>query len=279
MRKTMLSTLLLAALTSTAQDLPQPSPKGEVEQVVGLTKVEVEYSRPSVKGRKIFGDLVPFGKVWRTGANKCTIVETDGPVKIEGQELAAGKYSLFTIPAEDSWLIIFNKNTELYGEADRKEEEDVLKVKVAPAKSEFTETFTIGFDEVKGDDARMDLRWENTRASVMISTNSTDKALANIKEALAKPDADFRAYASSARFCVERKVMLPEALDWAQKSVGMEKKFWNVHTLALAQAANGRTKEAMASAEESMKLAQEAKNEAYVKMNKEKIEEWATAKP
>src|SRR5688572_33427981 len=115
MRKTILSALLLAALTSTAQDLPQPSPKGEVEQVVGLTKIEVEYSRPSVKGRKIFGDLVPFGAVWRAGANKCTIIETSGPILIEGRELPAGKYSMFAIPTRDSWVLIYNRNTELWG--------------------------------------------------------------------------------------------------------------------------------------------------------------------
>lgn len=278
MRTPVLAALLVAATAVSAQDLPQPSPKASVDQVVGLTKFHIEYSRPSMKGRKVFGELVPFGSVWRTGANKATLVEIDGPVKIEGQELPAGKYSLFTIPTPDSWLVIFNRNTELWGEGDRKEEEDVLKVKVTPKETDLTESFTIGFDEVIGDNARLDLRWEKTRASVNITTDATDKALANIKEALAKPDADFRGYASSARFCVDRKVMLPEALVWAEKSVSMDKKFWNMHTLALAQAANGKVKEATVTAEESMKLAQEAKNEAYVKMNKEKIEEWAAVK-
>ncbi|MEZ4807195.1 MAG: DUF2911 domain-containing protein [Flavobacteriales bacterium] len=270
--------LLFASTTLNAQELPQPSPKGEVEQVVGLTKIEVEYSRPSVKGRSIFGDLVPYGSVWRTGANKCTTFENDGPVMIEGQELPAGKYSLFTMPTPDAWMIIFNRNTELWGEGDRKEEEDVLKVKVAPQAADFTETFTIEFQNVIGDVARLDLRWEKTRASVNIKTNSTDKALANIKEALAKPDADFRAYASSARFCVDRGVMTKEALAWAQKSVEMDKKFWNIHTLALAQAANGMTKEAISTAQMSMKLAEEAKNEAYMKMNRERIAEWSGKK-
>lgn len=270
--------LLFASLSLTAQELPQPSPKGSVEQVVGLTNIEVEYSRPSVKGRAIFGDLVPYGSVWRTGANKCTTFETDGPIKVEGEELPAGKYSVFTMPTPDAWMIIFNRNTELWGEGDRKEEEDVLKVKVTPQSSEFTETFTIEFQDVIGDDARMDLRWEKTRASVKISTNSTDKALTNIKEALGKKDADYRAYASSARFCVDRGVMTTQALEWAQKSVDMEKKYWNTHTLALAQAANGMTKEAISTAQMSMKLAEEAKSDAYVKMNRERIAEWSGKK-
>ena len=275
MRTTLIAALSALPLLSVAQDLPQPSPKGSVEQVVGLTEIEVEYSRPSMKGRKIFGELVPFGEVWRTGANQCTIIELDGPVKVEGQDLAEGKYSLFTIPSADTWVIIFNKNTELWGEGDRKDEEDVLRVKVKPAKlTEAVENFTIGFDAVKDDKAVLTLRWENTAVNVGIEADATEKAMANIKEALAKKDADFRAYHGSARFLVDRNKNLTDALAWAEKSTSMEKKYWNMHTLALAQAANGQYKAAMATAEESMKLAQEAKNEAYVKMNKEKMEAW-----
>ena len=147
--KRILSTLLIgAAFAAQAQKLPQPSPPGEVSQIVGLTDVEVKYSRPSAKGRKVFGDLVPYGKVWRTGANQCTTVEFDGRVMVEGQALPAGKYSLFTIPGEDVWMVIFNKNTELWGEGDRKPEEDVLTLKVKPMNGDLTETFTISFDAV-----------------------------------------------------------------------------------------------------------------------------------
>ena len=275
MRTTLIAALCALPLISAAQKLPQPSPKGSVEQVVGLTGIEVEYSRPSMKGRKIFGELVPFGEVWRTGANQCTIIELDGPVIVEGQALAEGKYSLFTIPSPDMWVIIFNKNTELWGEGDRKDEEDVLRVKVQPRKlTEPVENFTIGFDAVKDDKAVLTLRWENTAVNVGLEADATEKAMENIKEALGKPDADYRAYHGSARFLVDRNKNLTDALAWAEKSVGMEKKYWNVHTLALAQAANGQFKAAMATAEESMKLAQEAKNEAYVKMNKEKMEAW-----
>ena len=279
MKNILLASLFLSASVVVAQDLPQPSPKGHVEQIVGLTKVSIDYSRPSAKGRKIFGDLVPFDKVWRTGANLCTIVDIDGPVQIEGNTLPAGKYSLFTIPREGAWVVIFNKDTELWGEGDRKDSLDVLQVKVAPVKtSDFTETFTIGFDAVSDDKARIDLRWENTVVSINIYADASDKALANIKEALAKPDADFRAYASSARFCVDRNIMAAEALQWAKKSVSMDKKFWNVYTLALAQAQNGNYADAITAAEESMKMAQEAKYDAYVKMNKERIEEWRSKK-
>lgn len=270
---------LAAALLSTAvlaQDLPQPSPRGHVQQVVGLTKVDVDYSRPVVKGRAIFGTLLPFGKLWRTGANATTTVEFSGPVSVNGSKLDAGKYSLFTIPQKDAWVVIFNKNTGA-SEGDYKEAEDALRVKAQPIESEFVESLTIGFDDVKDDKARMDIRWEKTRVSVVIEAPSTEQALANIKEALAKPDAKFNAYNGAANFCINRGLMPKEALEWAQRSVSMEQKFWNTHTLALAQAANGMTKEAIATAQQSMALAEKDGNTAFVNMNKEKIAEWSKA--
>ena len=276
MRYSLLLATLAVPMCLSAQDLPQPSPKGEVEQIVGLTEVEVKYSRPSVRDRKIFGDLLPYDKLWRTGANANTTIEFDGPVKVEGQDVPAGKYSVFTIPGKDLWVVILNKNTELWGEDDYKEEEDVLRVKVKPVPTERTETLTFTFDEVKDDMARLDLRWEETRVSVMIGADATEKALANIKEKLSDPEADFRAYNASARYCVDHNIMLPEALGWAKTSVEKEKKFWNLYTLALAQAANGMYSDAIATSNESVALAQEAKYDAYVNLNKARIEEWSS---
>lgn len=268
-------TLPLAALLTislSAQDLPQPSPLGKVEQVVGLTNVTVTYSRPSAKGRVIFGELVPFDAVWRTGANKATLFTTDGTVVIGGEKLEAGNYSMFTVPHNEVWEVIFNKNTELWGEGDRKEEEDVLRVKAPSMKCNDTETFTIEFGDVKDDKANLVLRWANNELRVPMEAPATEQGIANIKEALSKPDVKFGGYNGAARFALDRNVMTKEALEWAEKSVSMEKKFYNTYTLARAQAANGMNKEAMATAEESMKLAQEEKNEAYVKMNRELME-------
>lgn len=276
MKRMMLAAAIAAPLVLTAQKLPQPSPSGMVEQMVGLTTVKVEYSRPSARGRVVFGDLVPFGEVWRTGANKCTTIEFDGPVMIEEQPVKPGKYSLFTIPSEDVWVVILNSNVDLWGAGDRKPEEDVLTVKVPMTKAEpAVETFTIGFDEVKDDAALLTLAWDHLRIGVRIHADATKQALENIKEALAKPDAKFGAYHSSARFCIDRGLQLKEALSWAQKSVSMEKKYWNTYTLALAYAAVEDKKQAIATAEESMKLAQEAKDEQYVKMCRTRIEEWS----
>jgi hypothetical protein len=277
MKHLLIPTLFLATVTANAQELqlPQPSPQGHVEQVVGLTTVRIDYSRPSVKGRKIFGDLLPFGQVWRTGANKCTTISMDGPVMVEGNELKAGTYSVFTIPSEDTWIIIFNSDTSLWGEEERKDSLDVLQVKGQSSKTvEPVETLTFNFEDVKDDKARIDLRWENTLVSINIHADATPKALENIKLVMNKGDADFRVYASSARFLVDRNMMPEQALEWAEKSVSMEQRFWNTYTLALAFAQNGKYTDAIAMSERSMKLAQEAKYDAYVKMNKERIEEW-----
>lgn len=276
MKRLLTAAALAIPVFVVAQKLPQPSPSGVIEQIVGLTTVKVEYSRPSARERVVFGDLVPYGEVWRTGANKCTTIEFDGPVMVQEQPVKPGKYSLFTIPSEDVWVVILNSNVDLWGAGDRKPEEDVLSVKIPVSKTDpAVETFTIGFDAVKDDAALLTLAWDHFRVGVRIQADATKQALANIKEALAKPDAKFNAYHSSARFCIDRGLQLKEALGWAQKSVSMEKKYWNTYTLALAYAALDDRKQAIATAEESMKLAQEAKDEQYVKMCRARIEEWS----
>lgn len=279
MKNIILASLIATPLFADAQELPQPSPLGRVEQVIGLTTVKVQYSRPNVRGRAIFGDLVPTEKVWRTGANKCTTFETDGTILVQGEKLGKGIYSLFTIPNEGSWVIIFNSDTALWGEEDRKDSADVLRVKVPSTRQqELVETFTIGFEAVKDDHARMDLSWEHTRASIDLYADATDQGLRNIETALADPKAGFGAYNGAARFCLDRKVKVAKALEWAQKSTSLERKYWNTHILARALAANGKMKEAITAAEESMRLAEAANAPAYVKMNKERISEWSAGK-
>lgn len=268
---------LAAPLFAAAQDLPQPSPKGKVDQVVGLTNVSVEYSRPSAKGRTVFGELVPFGQLWRLGANANTLFSFDGPVVIEGNKVVAGKYSLFVTPNKGSWVFHLNKNTELWGTDGYKAEENVAEWKALAEGAEFTETLTITFDEVKDDKARVDVRWEKIRASFGIAADATDKAMANIKEAMAKPDIKAGSYNRCAQYCIDKGVNLKEALTWAEKANGMEKekKYWMLHTLALAQGANGMTKEAIATANESMALAEKEGDNSYVMKNKAKIAEWS----
>ena len=259
----------IATSASIAQALPTPSPLGKVEQRVGLTDISVEYSRPSMKGRKIFGDLVPYGEVWRTGANRATIISLSSAVVLEGEKLAPGKYALFTLPAEGKWQVILNSDTNLWGAYDRKPDLDVFTVTIAPSSCAATETFTIEFADVKDDKASLILRWESTAVTLHIEADATELAMANIKTALAKPDADYRAYSRSAQFCLDRKMDPAQALEWAVKGVKLQAKYWNTFTLAQAYFATG---------DEAVKLAEAEKDSGAVKNYTARIAEWE-AKP
>ncbi len=153
----------LATVQSIAQDKKPASPKETVEGSIDGTKVSIVYHRPSAKGRKVMGDLVPFGQVWRTGANDATTITFDKAVSIEGKTLAAGTYSLFTIPGENEWTVIFNSEPKQWGAYKYDEKKDVLRVKVKPGKVDFTETFTISIDK-----NGVNMSWENTSASFKI---------------------------------------------------------------------------------------------------------------
>jgi hypothetical protein len=155
---------VIVSVSTFAQENKPASPKAEVNGTIGSTKVNLVYCQPSARGRKVMGELVPFGQVWRTGANECTTIEFDKPVKIEGKDLAAGKYALFTIPNENEWTIIFNKDTKQWGAYNYKESDDVLRVTVKPSKTDqFVETFVISTEKDK-----VSLKWENTAVAFKV---------------------------------------------------------------------------------------------------------------
>lgn len=276
MRRNIFTTALLCgALVAGAQDLPKPSPLAKVEQRVGLTDITIEYSRPSAKGRVIFGDLVPYGKMWRTGANKNTMITFSNTVTLADSEVPAGTYSLFTIPGKDGdWKVILNSNTEYWGTGDYNAEFEVVTLDADVSAIDHVETFTMGVNSIAGDIASLDLMWEKTKVSLKLVAKSIEQAKKNIAAELAKDSVDFRAYNSSARYYVDNNLNLDKAAQWAKQSVEMEKRFWNVYTLSLVHAARKEYKEAINTAEMSMALAEEAEYEPYVKMNKENMAKW-----
>lgn len=172
MTHSIFSFLALAALALPLPLLaqqPAKSPAAEIEQVVGNTTIEVDYARPSARGRTIYGDLVPYGEVWRAGANASTKLSFSRPVKIGGKQLAAGVYSLFAIPGKDEWTIILNKDTAAWGSYQYSEALDAVRLTAKPVKIEpYVETFTIGFDALKDDSATLQLDWANTRVAFPI---------------------------------------------------------------------------------------------------------------
>ncbi len=279
MTRTLLTCLVACAtlpFTLHAQDLPQSSPLAKVEQRVGLTNVTIEYSRPSAKGRVIFGDLVPFGELWRTGANASTKITFDGPVSIDGQPVKAGTYSLLSIPGQSSWQLMLNSDSKVNNAGDYKAENDVATTKSTFGKTDHVETFTINFANVVNDGATVELTWADTKVGFRIEAPAVELALKNIDAALAGKEVNAGTYHSAARFCMERGVRQDKVLEWAKKSVEMDgTRFWTQHTLALAYGASGDKKNAIAAAKKSKEMAAAAGAAAYVKMNDEKIAEWS----
>jgi hypothetical protein len=270
-------TILFAALilgsSLMAQKLPQPSPTGKVEQVVGLTDVTIEYSRPGVKDRVIFGDLVPFDKVWRTGANRPTKITFSTDVKINGQDLAAGTYALLSFPGKDSFTFVFSKNLDS-GEGNYKESDDALRVKARIEPVAHTESLTFNVANLRDASASICLSWEKTMACMDLTVAVDEEALKNIDAKIKEIEGAYGVYNSSARYYLENNKDPKKALEWAEKSTGIQETFWNLITLSKAQAANGDYKAAIATAQKGVTKSTEAGNDAYVKMHQANIAEW-----
>jgi hypothetical protein len=270
-----------AAMLCTAvfsQDLPKPSPMGVVKQDVGLTKVKVQYSRPGVKDRTIYGDLVPFDKMWRTGANKASMISFSTDVKINGKDLIAGDYALFSTPGADSWEIMFNTNLEQYGTGNYQDSEESLRISVKPEKHPFTETFTFSIDNITDNTADICMIWEETKVCMTMEVEVNELAEKNIQDKINEIEKAYGVYNTSARWYLDNGGDVAKALEWAQKSTAIQETFWNLVTLSRAQAANGKYKDAIATAEKSKKMSAEAGYDNYVKMNDENIAEWKKKK-
>jgi len=253
---------------------PSPSPSSKVEQIVGLTEVHIEYSRPSVKGRTIFGDLVPYGKMWRTGANSATKITFSKDVTINGKDLKAGSYAIFTTPSAASWAIHFFKHTTNssggYGDAT-----PALTVKATPEKTGMNvESFLINVDNLRDNSATLSFVWANTRASVKLGVHTEKEAMASIEKTLAGPTSGD--YYAAGTYLSSTGKDLDKALMYIQKATkGDSPKFWQVKNEAEVLAKLGRYPEATKAAKQSLALATEAGNADYVKMNKDNIAKWA----
>ncbi len=259
---------------------PQPSPSAKLEQTVGLTQVIIDYSRPGMKERKIFGELVPYDKMWRTGANSSTKIEFDNDVIFGGKEVPAGKYALYTIPGELEWTIILNKNIESWGIDQYKEAEDLVRFNVKSAKlNDIVETFTIELSNLKSNGGNVNISWENTLISVALEVKSDELVEKQIKELLIDgPSAG--TYYGAARYYLDNDGDLNQALTWINIAIKKRPEaFWYIHQKANIQAKLGQKKEAIATATKSLELAKAssdgdygyaAKNEALIKLLKEK---------
>ena len=258
---------------------PQPSPKATVEQRVGLTDVSVEYSRPGVRGRTIFGDLVPFGKTWRTGANSNTKVTFSSDVSIDGQTLNAGSYGLYTVPNENSWEIIFYSESDNSGvPRDWDDTKIVAKTSVEVYSMPMNvETFTITFDDVSSTSAVIGLLWEKTYVGIKFEV-PTDKLVSETIDAVMAASPEAGDYYNAAIYYRQQDLDIKKANEWMEKAMSLTEKpaFWQLRQQSLIYAKMGETEKAIAVAEKSLELSKAAGNEAYVKMNTQSLAEWKT---
>lgn len=253
--------------------MPQASPSAKISQKIGLTDVTVEYSRPSTRGRKIFGELVPFGQVWRTGANAATTLEFSTEVMLEGNKIPAGKYAIYTIPGKTTWTVVISKNTQLWGAIGYTADDDLLRFQVEPKKlSRKYETFEISFNNMTDNGADLSMKWENTRVDFRISMDVDPVVMAQIKELVIDTNTkDPSLLYAAANYYFTSQKDLNQAYEWIKVSTDSDPKYWTMHLRAKIEAALGKNAEAIASAQKSMKMAEEAKNPDYISLNERLI--------
>jgi hypothetical protein len=262
--------------------LPRESNRQSVTQTIGDTTVAVVYHRPNVKDRKIWDGLEPYGKVWRTGANEATVFEISNDVKINGQTLPKGKYSLHTIPNKDEWTIIFNKTAEQWGSFAYDQKQDALRVAVKPMKAELHETMSLGFENVKANTADVVIAWERVKVPFTIDVGDVaGRTLTNIRAQMAslKTD-DFRTPAQAAGWVLNSKMSAnyEEALKWIDASIKTREGVGNLYTKARLLAELNRKDEAIATVEKAIAMGKAATPAIDTADLEKKLNEWKTSK-
>ena len=257
---------------------PSASTASEIEQVVGLTEIEVDYNRPSKRGRVIFGNLVPFGKIWRTGANSGTEISFSTDVSINGENINEGTYSIFSIPNEDSWQIIFYSDTDLWSVPRNWEESKIIFQSnfKSNTNNKVVETFSISFEDITNNNVNLVFSWDDTNVIVPIDVPTKSLVEDQIKSIMGD-DPKSSDYYSAAVYYLQENINLDIALKWMNKAIEMieNPRFFQLRQQSLILAANGQYKNAIKVAEKSLELSIQANNGDYVKMNNDSIEEWS----
>lgn len=256
---------------------PAPSPGAKLEQKVGLTDVTLEYSRPSVKGRTVFGDLVPYDAVWRTGANKNSMITFSTDAEVDGQKLRAGSYAIFTKPGKETWDVYFYSDTENWGTPQDWDDSKVAaKINVKAHSIPFNvETFTLDINNITNSTATLEIIWEKTYVGIPFSVPTDDAVVASINAVMNGPSAND--YFAAAIYYMQEGKDIQQAKKWIDMSVEMTKdqpRFWVLRNQSLIHAKAGSKTTAVAAAKKSLELAEKAGNADYVKMNKDSLKEW-----
>jgi hypothetical protein len=271
------ATLVLAASNASAQpELPRPSPSAKVMQVIGLTEITVDYSCPAVKGRPIWGALVPYDQMWRTGANQATKITFSRDVTFGDKPVPAGTYALFTIPAKGAWTVILNKKAEQPGTArDYKADLDLVRFQVHAKPAPHRERMTFLFSDFTDDKGSLDLEWDKLRVSIPIKVSTEEQALANIAKSI---DGTWRTYANAARYLAETKKDYDTGLKYIDQSLSLKEDWFNVWIKATLLAGKGKTKDAIALGEKAYGLGQKAEFFFLEPEIKKTLAEWKKKK-
>jgi len=285
MKKTVLLFFLFTGIYGFSQlKHPKASPAATVIQEVGFTTIEVDYSRPAVRGRKVFGNLsdgkkglVPYGRIWRVGANESTKITVDTDISVLGNTLPKGTYALYAFPEENEWEIVFHNNIGHWGDGRKnyRAEEDAFRVKVKPnSEASFQENFLIAFDNITHDGADMIWHWEKTQVVVPVRVDTKGMMEKQISKAL-EPGPSAQTYYETARYYVEQGIKYPVALEYLNKAITLGGDTYYFHRVkSLAEAGLKDYKSAIKSAEKSLKLAQKEDKDEFVLINQKNIDLW-----
>jgi hypothetical protein len=262
MRKTafIFSLVMIFTVISFAQDFrtPRPSPDATVSQYVGVTKVTIDYSSPAVKDRKIWGELVPFGEVWRTGANEATTITFTDAVSVNGNELAAGTYGIHTIPNASEWEIIFSKDTPVDGSSTFDPKKEVLRIKAKPEEHHFMERMTFLFTDAAENSVNVNLLWEKLKVSFKVEVKTQDLTLQKARDAF-----KWNQLMAGATYCLENNTNLEEGFKWIQASSLINENYWNTRILAQYYGKMNKKTEAIATMEKTIELGGKMSNAPF----------------
>lgn len=274
MKKHLILAALLLPMAGFAQlDLPAPSPAASVSQTVGLTDFKIEYSSPAVSGRKIWGELVPYGQLWRTGANRSTKVTFSKPVTIAGNKVEAGSYSIFMTPTAETWTVVLNSKSELSGTSGYDAANNVATFSVNPQACEMRERLSFQIVNFSAENAEIWMEWEKVRIVIPVQLATHEQAMANVKKIL---DFPWIANRNAARYLLENKKDMNEALGYINKSIELKNDQWYSYWLkAQIQKARGDNKDAKAQAVKAKELGDKNPEGFWYKADVEKaIKEW-----
>lgn len=251
--------VLVAAPVVAQVDVPRVSQSASISQTIGLTDIEITYSRPGVKDRQVWGELVPWNELWRTGANEATTIEFSHDVMVEGHEVPAGKYALFTVPGQDEWTVILNSDWDQPGSSRYDESKDVARFQVKPERGPFQEWMTFQFPEIAADSATIELSWKETRIPFRVEVDTSSIVLDHARSELERMGSwvhPFRA----ADYAFAEGIVNDESMGWIDRSIALQETWWNLSLKARMLARAGRTAEAKATAARALALAKTLDN-------------------